>query len=37
MIKNMEYFGTEEENNYFGARISSFRPILTVLWMGKIF
>lgn len=20
MIKNMEYFGTEEENNYFGAR-----------------
>lgn len=21
MIKNMEYFGTEEENNYFGARI----------------
>lgn len=20
MIKNMEYFGTEEENNYFRAR-----------------
>lgn len=20
MIKNMEYFGIEEENNYFGAR-----------------
>lgn len=20
MIKNMEYFGTEEENNYFSAR-----------------
>lgn len=20
MIKNMKYFGTEEENNYFGAR-----------------
>lgn len=37
MIKNMKCFGTEEENNYFSARISSFRPILTVLWMGKIF
>ena len=37
MIKNMKYFGTEEENNYFSAWISSFSPILTVLWMGKIF
>lgn len=21
MIKNMEYFGTEDENNYFSARV----------------